>query len=181
MSNVGDTVHGMTDSEVKPSDHIYSAIRSLRGWDQALHDSEGWSGNRSRTVGELLSAVLLAGGEERLPIAIAGKLDDDGTGSLAVLHADVVVIARAVTIMTDAAETTVSVHALREVASVDVRTRHTYYDGTDRYPRHFKIEVDVTVAGIAFTFAGLGYNSSELTSDDAVKAALGVLRARLAS
>lgn len=169
----------MIGNELQPPEHIYRGIRSLRGWDEALSDSEGSSGVSARTVGQLISAVLLAGGEYRMPVAIAGKLDENGTGSLAVLHTDVVVVATAVTIKADAAETTVSVHKLRDVARIQVKTRHNYYDGTDRRARHSQLEVDVTVAGIAFTFASRGYDGTPLTDDDAAKAALDTLRGSL--
>lgn len=179
MSEVPGTVPRMTDNELQPPEHIYRGIRSLRGWDEALSDSEGWSGLSARTVGQLISAVLLAGGEDRMPVAIAGKLDENGTGSLAVLHTDVVVVATAVTIKTDAAVTAVSIHGLRDVTGVQVKTHHNYYDGTERRARHTQLAVDVTVAGIAFTFAGRGYDGTPLTDDDAAKAALDTLRGSL--
>ncbi|WP_139327548.1 hypothetical protein [Microbacterium sp. RURRCA19A] len=170
----------MTELTMKPSDHVYYGINSLRGWDEALGTAHGWGGNRARNVGRLLSGIIVAGGEDRTPVAMAGQLDDNGTGNLAVLYADVIVIATAATILSDDGTTAISVHPLSAVGSLGVKALHNYYDGTKSYERHNQLEVIVTVEGTEFTFTRRGYNSSELTDDNAVKKALDTLRAHLA-
>ncbi|WZH38763.1 MAG: hypothetical protein PIR02_08830 [Microbacterium enclense] len=170
----------MTEHTMKPSDHVHYGVNSLRGWDEALGTAHGWGGNRARNAGRLLSGIIVAGGEDRTPVAMAGQLDDNGTGNLAVLYADVIVTVTAVTILSDDATTEVTVHPLSAVDSIGVKAFHNYYDGTKSYERHNQLEVSVTVEGIEFTFTRSGYNSSELTDDNAVKKALDTLRARLA-
>lgn len=180
MSEVPDTVPRMTDNEPKPSDHVYWGINSLKGWDEALGTAHSWGGNRARNVGRLISGILVAGGEDRMPIAMAGQLDDDGTGDLAVLYPDVIVTATSAGILSDHARTTITVHPLSAVASLGVTAAHSYYDGISRYGRHTQLEVDITVDGTEFTFAGRSYNSSQLTDDNSVKAALDTVREHLA-
>lgn len=183
MSEVPRTVPAMTDNEMKPSAHLYDGIASLRGWGDLLRRAQHWGNPFAWPVGQLLSNVLLAGGDERLPVAITGDLDDDGTGLLAVLYSDVVVMARATKFSggggTDGGTAEVSVHTLREVRNVKVTARHNYYDDVEQRPRHSDLEVHLTVDGVNLVFARRGYDSTSLTNDDAALAALGVLREHL--
>lgn len=180
MSEPPSTVPAMTEHTMQSSDRVYWGIASLRGWDEALGTAHGWRGPRAQGVGRLISGILVAGGEDRTPIAMTGQLDDKGTGNLAVLYPDVIVIATAVTILSNEASSDISVHPLSTVKSLGVTAHHNYYDGTGRYTRHTQLEVSITVDGTLLTFAGSGYTGNEFTDDDAVKAALETLRAHLA-
>ncbi|WP_431795653.1 hypothetical protein [Microbacterium enclense] len=170
----------MTEHTKQLSDQLYWGIASLKGWDEALGTAHGWRGPRAQSVGRLISGILVAGGEDRAPIAMTGQLDDNGTGTLAVLYPDVIVIATAATILASNASSDISVRPLSAVTSLGVKAFHNYYDGTDRYTRHTQLEVSVTIDGDPVTFTGSGYIGNEFTDDNAVKAALDTLRAHLA-
>lgn len=180
MSEVTDTVPAMTEIELKPSDHVYGGIRSLAGWDRTLEGAYGHGGQRARHVGVLISDVLLAGGEGRMPVAIAGKLDKTGTGHLAVLHSDVLVIAAARNLTSSDTSTMVTVRSLRELTNVEVHGHHNYFDGTERRQRDDDLQVTVTLDRLMITFQDRGYQRTPLTDATAVNAALDTIRAALA-
>ncbi|MDU0328423.1 hypothetical protein RWH43_16815 [Microbacterium sp. KSW2-21] len=180
MSDVTCTVPAMTDNELKASDYIYSGIKSLGGWGRTIESAHGRGGQRARHVGVLISDVILAGGEDTMPVAITGKLDQAGTGHLAVLYADVIVIAHATNLVSGEASALVTVHSLRELSKVEVRSNHNYYDGTDRRQQHADPRVSVTLERLVLTFADRGHDRTPLTDATAVSAALDAIRASLA-
>ncbi|WP_432733122.1 hypothetical protein [Microbacterium sp. MM2322] len=170
----------MTDDQLKPADFVYSGIRSLAGWDRALTTAENAKGNRARPIGVLMSDVLLAGGEDRMPVAVAGKLDKTGTGHLAVLYSDVMVVASARGLGSGDGSSEVTVHSLRELSKIEARSRHNYYDGTAKRPRYAELQVVVSLDRLVVSFVDRGHDRTPLTDSSAVSAALDTLRAHLA-
>lgn len=171
----------MTDNKLTPAEQLYHGIASLRGWDEALGQAQRWADAYTSRVGRVLSAVLLAGGEDRVPVAIAGNLDDHGTGSLAVLHDDVLVLVSAEALTAKGGTVTVSLHAISAIERVEVVAHHSHYYGTDDYPRHSNMEVHVGVGGREVTFPGRTYSATALTDDAAAAAALTLIRQHLGS
>lgn len=184
MSEVTVTVARMTDNELKPSDHVYYGIASLPGWGDLLGRAQRWGNPFAWAVGQLISGVLLAGGDDRLPVAVTGELNDEGTGVAAILYSDVVVLARASKFTgggsPEGGTADVSVHTLRGLRDLKVISRHNYYDGVKEHPRHSDLEVHVTVDGVGLVFARHGYDSTPLTDDDAALSALKTLREHVA-
>lgn len=179
MSEVASTVPAMTDIELQPSEYVYGGIGSLAGWDRTLESAQGRGGQLARHVGVLISDVLLAGGADRMPVAIAGKADKTGTGHLAVLHSDILVLATARNFLSSDRSAVVTVHSLRELTNVNVRGNHNYFDSTKKHPRGAGLQVSVTLDRLVITFQDRGHERTPLTEDAAVSAALDTIRAAL--
>lgn len=100
--------------------------------------AQRWGDAYTSRVGRVISAVLLAGGEDRVPVAIAGNLDDHGTGSLAVLHEDVLVLVSSETLTANGGAVTVALHPLSAIERAEVGANRSYYYGIDDYPPIFR-------------------------------------------
>lgn len=180
MSEVPRNVPAMTDTDMKWTDHVYYGIASLRGWYETLHRAHRWEGTSYQgRVGRLLSTLLLAGGDDRVPVAISGAMDDNQTGHLALLYPDVVVLARTHELTEDRGEFTVTLHPLTDIRKVRVEASHNYYAGTTEWRRESGMELHVTVDGQDIVFPGRNYEANELTNEASAAAAVALIRQRL--
>jgi len=179
MSEVTNTVPAMTDNELKPTDHVYYGIASLRGWDETLGHAHRWGGDLKWRIGRVLSAMLLAGGDERIPTAITGTMDDNGTGHLALLYPDVVVLVRTNELTANGGDATVTMHPLTAIEHVKVIANHSYYNGTEEFSRESGMEVHVSVSGQDVVFPGRTYSATDITNDASAAAALQIIRQHL--
>lgn len=181
MSEVTGTVPRMTDNELKPTDNVYYGIASLRGWDETLGQAHRWEGAYGWRIGRVLSSVLLAGGDHRVPTAITGTMDDSGTGHLALLYTDVLVVVRAIELTANGGDATVTMHPLAAIEHVKVTANHSYYNGTDEYRRESGMEVQISVDGQDVVFPGRTYTPTDITNDASAAAALQLIREHLAT
>lgn len=171
----------MTNDELKPTDHVYYGIASLRGWDETLGQAHRWEGPYALRIGRILSSVLLSGGDDRVPTAITGAMDDSGTGHLALLYPDVLVLVRTTELTANGGDSTVTMHPLAAIAHVHVNANHSYYNGTDDYRRESGMEVQISVDGQDIVLPGRTYTPTDLTNDASAVAALQLIREHLAT
>lgn len=181
MSDVRGTVPRMTDNELKPTDHVYYGIASLRGWDETLGQAHRWEGAYGWRIGRVLSSVILAGGDHRVPAAITGTMNDSGTGHLALLYPDVLVLVRTTELTANGGDATVTMHPLAAIEHVKVTADHSYYNGTDDYRRESGMEIQISVDGQDVVFPGRTYTPTDITSDVSAAAALQLIREHLAT
>lgn len=165
----------MSDDELKPCDLLHAAIKSLKGWYYLLENSEDEydRARRGRPPGQIISSVLLAGGENSTPIAVSGELDDAQSGRLTILYADRVVIVDAETLWSDAASYTTRVRFFDDISDLRVTTRHSYYDGTDTHARTRGFEFSFAVDGERVQLGATKWAAlrSPLVEDQAIYAA----------
>jgi hypothetical protein len=164
----------MTD-EPTSSDHLHAAIKSLRGWYYLLENAEDEydRARRGRPAGQVISSILLAGGEDTTPIAVSGELDDAQSGHLTIVYADRIVIVDAETLWGDAASYTTRVRFFDDISDLRVETRHSHYDGTDTHPRTRGFEVSFAVDGERVQLGATKWAAlrSPLVEDQAIYAA----------
>lgn len=166
----------MSDDEFGPSDLVYYGIAALKGWDEVLDDARSFPDGGAVRVGRLVSSVLLAGDEDREPVAISGALDDEGNGNIAVVYDTFIVVVDAENVKTERASFTVNVHDLGEVERLGVATNHNYFNGTKARPRERGIQVSIEVGGHTFLFPPRGYGQSPLLQDAAAHEAYRLVR-----
>ncbi len=130
-----------------------------------------------QTIGSLFSSLLLAGGEDNEPVAVSGRLDDNGTGELVVVYGDVITVATITELKAQSGEFVVTVHSFDDVKRLRVSTRHSYYVGTSEQPRHSGIEVSLVLDEREIAISAGGYARDPLVSNDAVLSAFERLRA----
>ncbi|MDD7944563.1 hypothetical protein PUW79_07965 [Microbacterium sp. NE2HP2] len=133
------------DTEL-PSDRIYNALQQLAGWGELLRDAaSGWSGEPVKhNTGRLLSSLLLAGGEDRQPIALTGELDESGTGRVIVYYPGFFVVSDVTAMRGDEGSFTARLWPASSVTDLEVRSAHSYYQGVQDRARH---------RGMAFSFS----------------------------
>lgn len=142
----------MSDDEFKPSDRLYYAIAALRGWDEASSEARGYGGSYAVRFGRIVSSILLAADDDREPLAVSGALDENGNGSIAVVYERFVVVVDVVELTAQGGETTVAVHGFDAIEDVHVSTAHNYFEGTEKHPRQYGMELQIGLAGRRFTF-----------------------------
>lgn len=127
----------MADDESTPSDRLYGAIKSLSGWYYVLDDAEDeYERPRSgRMTGQIVSSILLAGGESSIPIAVNGELDDTRSGYLVIVYDDRIVKVEAVDLGGNAASYTTRVRFFAGISDLRLSTRHSFYDGIGTHAR----------------------------------------------
>ncbi|MFJ2369212.1 hypothetical protein [Microbacterium sp. NPDC087665] len=168
----------MTD-ELSISDRIYYAIASLRGWGPVLAIHQDYGAAQAWRVGSLISSILIAADDDRLPLAIFGTADDSGTGEIVAVYPDFLVLASVTNLDVHSGDFTVDVHPLAGATNLRVSTRHNYYAGVTETPRHTGLEVAFDVDGKHLTFASTqtaSYSDGTLTDDKAVADAFTAIR-----
>ena len=167
----------MTD-DVKATDRLYYAIAALPGWDNHLHRARDFNGSDVQFyVGSLLSSVILAGGEDEDPIAVAGSLNDEGQGELTVVYKTHLVRAVVISMVKPKHQVKVTLHPLDTVADISVSTAHVYYRGASSTdPRFNGIRVEFSVAGERVVLERARFGRDPLTEDAAIFDALEALR-----
>jgi hypothetical protein len=170
----------MSDDDLKPSDRLYYAIAALRGWDETADRARGHAGNYKLKFGQLVSSILLAADEDREPLAVTGVLDEQGTGDLAVVYDQFVVLADVVELSEQKGTITVTVHGFEAIDDVQVSTAHNYFDGTAQKSRHDGIELQIGIAGRRFVLPPMKWGRSPLLQNDAVLQAYTAIRDHLA-
>lgn len=166
----------MSEDELKASDRLYYAIAALRGWDEASSEARGYGGSYAVRFGRIVSSILLAADDDREPVTISGALDENGTGNLAVVYDRFVVVVDVVELTAQGGETTVTVHGLDAIEDVQVSTTHNYFDGTEKHPRQYGMELQIGLAGRRFTFPPSKWGQSPLLQSDAVLKAYTTIR-----
>ncbi|WP_022880537.1 hypothetical protein [Microbacterium sp. B19] len=141
-------------------------------------------GRGARSIGALISSILLAGGEANVPLAVTGKADaNDGSGDLLVIYPDIIVTVTASDLHANTASITTRLIPAAAATDLQVETKHSYYDGTSQFSR---------TRGFAFTFAvgretfrleasRFGYRPGPLVGEDAMYAAFRSIRDRAAA
>jgi hypothetical protein len=166
----------MSDDDLKPSDQLYYAIAALRGWDEASDHARRYGGNYALQFGRLVSSILVAAGEDRVPLAVTGVLDQQGNGNLAVIYDQFVVSADVVELSENSGEITVTVHGFDAIDDVQVSTTHNFFDGTTNRRRHEGIELQIRLAGRRLVFPPMKSARNPLLQGDAVFEAYAALR-----
>lgn len=137
----------MTDESLTITDRVYFAIASLRGWESPLSLHQFHGPDQAFRVGRLISSVILAGDDDREPLAVSGSADDDGTGTIIVVYPEFLVTAKVTNLDVNSGDFTITAHPLHEAKELHVETNHSYYNGTEKQPRYRGIEVTFTLAG----------------------------------
>lgn len=168
----------MTEAQPKPSDQLYHAIAALRGWDEVADEARSFGRAHAWRLGQLVSSVLVSAGDDRAPLAVTGALDEHGTGNLAVIYDNFIVVGDVVELSKQTHNFAVSVHSFHAIDDIRVSTTHNYFDGTEQHARHEGIELRIGVAGQQFTFPPSRWGHSPLLRDDAVRDAYAAIRDR---
>lgn len=171
----------MTDDQLKPSDRLYFAIAALRGWDDVEARARSWGGADARRFGQLLSSILLAVGDDAEPLAVAGELNDEWSGNLAVIYDGLIVVADVTEMKDPRGSVVLAVYGFDAISEVQVTARHNYFDGVDSHPRHKGMHLKFTLAGRAVSYPPQGWGRSPLITDDAAMAAYAAIRRYIAS
>lgn len=171
----------MTESDVaSPAHQLVAAIKTLEGYYYLLENVEDYGGRApgTRTFGALLSSVLLAGGEDVLPIFVTGEVADTGTGRLFAVYSDSIVTVSALNLDNHNAMHETQVHPFADVSELTVRTKHSYFDGTETYPRHHGFAFAFMLAGQPVQLSASTWSPvrNDLTGDDAAYAAFVAIR-----
>lgn len=167
--------------ELTPATNLYDAIRDLRGWGNLLAEAQdSFSGSRPArsNVGRLISSLLLAADEHSAPIAVAGTLDEEGSGRLVVIYPEVIVLAVGTALEDAGGSFSVRCWPLTAARELALQTRHSYFDGTDRRARTSGVSVEFVVSEekIGLQSSSIYRSDSPLTSDDAIYSAFKALR-----
>jgi len=165
----------MTD-ESGPADMLYDGIESLSGWSSLLKDSRETGGAFESRVGSFISSLLLAVGEDRNAIAVAGSVSDKGSGFLVVVCHAGIAYADVVGLRHDADEFRITVFPFAAVISLSIRTRHNYFGGTKERARQNGIEVGIEVGEKSISLQPSPGGTSPLSNADAVHAAFLAIR-----
>lgn len=165
-------------TEFGPTDLLYYAIADLKGWDEYLGDAQDIGGNYKRSVGVVLSGIILATGDEQPAIAVGGALDAtrDGQGYLAVVFGAGIAYVDVRSARTNGTDYTISLHQFSEIDALTVRTRHNYFDGTETHPRHRGIEVAFDLAGHPVTLSAAQGHGKALTDSESINRAFILIR-----
>lgn len=166
----------MAEDEFKASDRLFYAIAALKGWDEAAEEARSYGGNYAWRYGQLMSSILVAADEDREPIAVAGALDESGTGNLAVVYDRFVVVVDVVELSAQKGDVKVTVHGHDEIDVLRVRTNHNYFDGVKQSPRHSGIEFETEVASKRFVFPSTRFGRSPLVQGEAAWSAYRLIR-----
>lgn len=176
----------MTQNNVNTTaQQLVAAVRTLEGWYYLLENAEDYGGRApgTRVFGALLSSVLLAGGEDALPIFLTGELTDTGAGRLVAVYSDSIVTVSALNLENHNAIHETQLHPFADVTELTVQTKHNYFDGTETYPRHRGFAFGFKLSGspvhlTASTWSGV---RNDLTGDDAAFAAFVAIRSAVLS
>ena len=114
--------------------------------------------------------------ESSRPLAVSGALDENGNGSIAVVYERFVVVVDVVELTAQGGETTVAVHGFDAIEDVHVSTTHNYFEGTEKHPRQYGMELQIGLAGRRFTFPPSKWGQSPLLQSDAVLKAYTTIR-----
>ena len=166
----------MSDIEFKPSDQLYYAIAALRGWDEASQQARSYGGTHASRFGRLVSSILVAADDGRDPLAVTGALDERGTGNIAVIYDQFVVVVDVVELQEQNGEVSVILHNFDAIEAVQISTTHNFFDGTTRHMRHEGIELQIGIAGQRFIFPPMKWAQSPLLQSDAVLLAYTTIR-----
>lgn len=172
----------MTDEPLSIPDRIYFAIASLRGWESPLSLHQFHGPDQAFRVGRFISSVVLAGDDDREPLAVSGTADDNGTGSIIVVYPEFLVSAKVTNLDVNTGEFTITVHPLREAKDIRVETNHSYYNGTEKHPRYRGIEVTFTLGSEKLSLTPTQssvFGDDTLVGSKAVHAAYAALRAAI--
>ncbi len=167
-------------TELHPDELLLRAIKSLPGWYGHLEDASDFSGRSAgaRTIGAIISSILLAAGEEEPPVAVNGRVEDTGHGYLYVVYPDFMVTVVASRLRENNASYETRLRFFADARDLRVQTKHSYYDGTDTYPRHRGFTFSFTIDGERLELAPSHWSpaGNELVRDDAVYAAFEAVR-----
>lgn len=178
-SDVGVRSYGAgMSTDFGPTDQLYYAIDDLSGWNEYLGDARDLGANYRRTVGQLMSGIILAVGEELPPVAVGGRLDftKNGQGYLVVVFATGIAYVDVRSASTDGTDYTISLHTFSEVHALTVRTGHIYYDGVESYPRHRNMQVGFEIAGHTVVLGASGRLEQSLTDSQSIYNAFVLIR-----
>lgn len=167
-------------NEVKPSDHLFHGIAALDGWGSLLWGARNMPDAAASRVGMLISGILVAAGEEAMPVTISGELDDEGTGTIWIFYPAFIVVVTAEQFRGTDGTVKIELVALESPRVTAVQTRHNYFDGTHRYQRSTGIAFSANIGGHDFTFTSRQYSDTPLLDAESVLSALEIVRARVA-
>jgi hypothetical protein len=169
------------DEADPPTDRLYNAIAALSGWDEAINRATMFGPQENaRRLGQVLSTILLAAGEDNAPVAVVGELDDDGTGDLSVVYDELLVAVEATTIWSDRGSFTATLHGFNNVSALRVSSAHNYFEGvsTRRGARHYGLWFTAEIDGRQFVFRSARLRQHPLVADDAILSAYEHIRDR---
>lgn len=154
-------------------------IAAIRGWDSAISEALQGFGH-ALYLGRMISSIILAAGEHNEPLAIAGALDDEGTGYLAVAYENFLVISDVAQISDRAGSYTVKLLGWGSVESIEVTTKHSHIgDSEPREPKD-TIALLLTVAGQPLHFM-VRDGDSPLVKGAAIHSVLVAIRGNLSA
>lgn len=183
VSEVAITVTAMTEQLSTP-DRIYYALSALRGWDAVLSLHRFHSPTDAWRVGRFVSSILLAADDDREPLAVSGRADDNGTGNLVVVYPEFIVIADASNLDVNSGDFTVAVQPLSAATDLQIATQHNFYDGVENRPRHKSLEVSFKLNGERVTLTPTqtgAYGEDTLVGNTAIHNAYIAVRAAVTS
>lgn len=163
--------------ELSVADQVYYAVAELPGWNDVADHARFQQGSDGARYGRLISTLVVAGGEEHVPLAVSGKIDDSGTGNLALVYDGYLVVATVTDFTEQAGKISVSAHGFSDIAGVQLTTKHNFFSGSSS-SRTNGFTVTIDVGSATFTFPPVHYSQNTLVSSPAAYAAYNaILRA----
>lgn len=154
---------------------LVEAVSTLEGWYYLIQEANeyGSGGPGTRTLGALLSSVILAGGEPATPILVSGEVSETQRGRLVVVYPDSLVVVSADRLQENNASFETRLYALSDVTTLRVESRHNHFQGTEEQPRHrgFAFSFTLDGASVRLAASSWGLARNPLTGDDATYAA----------
>jgi len=172
----------MTREGLLPAERLTYAIKGLNGWYAALTNAEDayFESTLRRGVGTTISSVLIAAGEESVPIYVSGRLDESYSGSLLLVYQDMILTVDVDSLASDQPSHVVRLWPLASVSAITVKARRSYYDGVDKYPRHHRFSFSFVLGEQRFELSSSAeLHQSELVQESALFEAFQLLRARI--
>jgi hypothetical protein len=172
----------MTTDELSIPDRVYFGVKALPGWYDVLTDAEdAYPPLPKRVIGSLISSVLLAGGEELEPIAIAGELNrDDYSGRLIVFYPTMIITVDAKQLNSERGSHETRIWPVDLVSGLALEAHHSFYDGTAERPRHTKFAFEFDLGGDRLRAASVAQHfQSPLVQEAAIFDAFKTIRDHL--
>jgi hypothetical protein len=179
MSDASYTFIGMTD-EPSPAQRVENAIRSIDSWSRLIYEAARHTAHNTnnlvaRSVGELISSVLLATDDGETILALTGDFQDNA-GWLSVVTRTGIVHAAVPSLTFADPRYTVTAYPFTSVTDLEVQAQHNHFVGTHGEPRHDWMKFKVKYSGEPVTFEQDYSARVPLRDRDAVLAAFRAIR-----
>lgn len=167
--------------DLSPADRVYYAIAATPGWDDVSSHAQFQRGSAYGVrYGRLVSSILVAAGDDTVPLAVTGALDENGTGHMALVYEGVIVAVAATRFAEPDADFSVTVHGFKEISRVQLGTKHSFFSGLDT-PRSTGFVLKLDLGGVRYTFPPGQHAQNPLLTSEAAHVAYEAVLSHLAS